>query len=377
MRLLNAKTMKLEEFFDKKVPNYAILSHTWGEDEVTFRDFDPVLGPRRTSKKISGCCSKASKHGHDYVWIDACCIDKSSSAELSEAINSMFAWYQRAEVCYVYLSDVDFSQFDEGKLWMLGESRWFTRGWTLQELLAPTHLKFYNSWWGLLGQVDKKGGTILQSISLAEAKSLDKLLVKITGIPEEYIEGSASLNLASVATKMSWASARQTTRTEDMAYYLLGLFDVAMPMLYGEGTKAFVRLQEEIMKNEDDQTIFAWGYGSCGVVGGGATSFFAKSPDDFANCNKLEPFFLASTKPSHYVTTNKGLHIEMALLKLITGEFVGRINCLDATDSNLHCLAIPLLEVGGLEDVYYRPSALALQNVVRAGFAESTLSPYI
>jgi hypothetical protein len=90
MRLLNAKTMKLEEFFDKKVPNYAILSHTWGEDEVTFRDFDPVLGPRRTSKKISGCCSKVLKHGHDYVWIDTCCIDK-SSAELSKAINSMFA----------------------------------------------------------------------------------------------------------------------------------------------------------------------------------------------------------------------------------------------------------------------------------------------
>jgi len=245
---------------------------------------------------------------------------------------------------------------------MLGESRWFTRGWTLQELLAPTHLKFYNLWWGLLGRVDKKGGTILQSISLAEAKSLDKLLVKITRIPEEYIEGSASLNLASVATKMSWASARQTTRTEDIAYYLLSRFDVAIPMLYGEGTKAFVRLQEEIMKNEDDQTIFAWGYGSCSMVGGGATSFFAKSPDDFASCNKLEPFFLASTKPSHYVTTNKGLHIEMALLKLITGEFVGRINCLDATDSNLHCLAIPLLEVGGLEDVYYRPSALALQK---------------
>lgn len=114
----------------------------------------------------------------------------------------MFAWYQRAEVCYEYLSDVSSSRFDEGKLWTLGESRWFKRGWTLQELLAPTYLKFYNSSWGLLGQVVKKGGTILQSDPSVEAKPLDLLLAEITGISKKYIGGSASLNLASVAKKM-------------------------------------------------------------------------------------------------------------------------------------------------------------------------------
>lgn len=376
MRLLNVKTMKLEEFFDKKIPKYAILSHTWGEDEVTFRDFDPVVGPRRTSAKITGCCSKSLKHGYDYVWIDTCCIDKSSSAELSEAINSMFAWYQKAEVCYVYLSDVGFGALDPTKFSPLADSRWFTRGWTLQELLAPTHLKFYNFEWSLLGQVVKEGAAISQLIPPVEGDSLSDQLAKITGIPESYISGWVSLNVACIAQKMSWASARQTTRTEDMAYCLLGMFDVAMPMLYGEGTKAFVRLQEELMKNVADHTIFAWGYGSSSRTDGRALSYFARSPGDFAGCGQIYQNQPRGVKLSHYVSTNRGLLIDLSLLRLITGDYIAPINCwTTSSPSSPSCFAMPLLRGVATEDVFYRPAARAPQEVLLSHFENIAPQP--
>jgi Heterokaryon incompatibility protein (HET) len=199
MRLLNARTKKLEEFFDKNIPKYAILSHTWGDDEVTFRDFDPIIGPRRTPAKIDGCCTEALTDGYDYVWIDTCCIDKSSSAELSEAINSMFVWYARAEICYVYLSDVVSNQvYIE-----FNKSRWFTRGWTLQELLAPRVLRFYNTSWLSLGRLLKSDSPLSYYGS-----DMASLLADITGIPRYFIDVSGTLNMASIATKMSWASKR-------------------------------------------------------------------------------------------------------------------------------------------------------------------------
>ncbi|KAN0096024.1 Heterokaryon incompatibility protein (HET) domain containing protein [Hyaloscypha variabilis] len=271
MRLLNVHTKRLEEFFEKATPSYAILSHTWGEDEVTFREFDPILGPRRTSAKIEGCCAQALEDGYNYVWIDTCCIDKSSSAELSEAINSMFVWYEESNICYVYLSDVLSEELDSSNIHSeFSTSRWFTRGWTLQELLAPHTLEFYNALWHPLGILSKGSGgnTDLQSY-----------LQTITEIPREFIMGEKTLNTASIAMRMSWASRRQTTRKEDMAYCLLGLFDIAMPMLYGEGSKAFMRLQEEILKNEDDLSIFAWGFGTNNR---GEMSCLATSPADFA-----------------------------------------------------------------------------------------------
>ncbi|KAE9371074.1 HET-domain-containing protein, partial [Stipitochalara longipes BDJ] len=254
MRLLNVKTKKLEEFFEKKVPEYAILSHTWAEDEVTFQDFGPLLGARRTSIKIEGCCAQAISDGYEYVWIDTCCIDKSSSAELSEAINSMFAWYERAEICYVYLADVVSLELDFADEHSdFSNSRWFTRGWTLQELLAPNILMFYNASWHPLGCLDKR------EVDLGIGKpDLLSYLGTITKIPPNIINGKRLLSMTSIAMRMSWASGRETTRVEDIAYCLLGIFDIAMPMIYGEGTKAFMRLQEEILKNDDDHSIFAW-----------------------------------------------------------------------------------------------------------------------
>jgi hypothetical protein len=358
MRLLNVKTMKLEDFFEETIPDYAILSHTWGKDEITFREFDPVLGPRRTSKKIDGCCTQTVNDGFDYVWIDTCCIDKSSSAELSEAINSMFAWYQRAEICYVYLSDV---QSDQKHSSDFQTSRWFGRGWTLQELLAPRNLVFYNSSWCQLGCVAKQGSHRQDFVD----HGLLSEIALVTKIPTSVISGSRSLNTVPIAARMSWASARQTTRIEDMAYSLLGIFDIAMPMLYGEGTKAFIRLQEEIIKNEDDLSILAWGFR--GTVVGGA-SCFASSPVEFAGCGNLDAYTSNTTCTGHVAITNKGLNMEMSIIQLTTGDYIGRL----AEDSVCQCLTIPLVrhKHGGNEAMFYRPP-LNIPQLINAKFFQN------
>lgn len=150
MRLLNTKTIKLSEFFDADIPKYAILSHTWGKNEVTFQDLDRARAKgSKAYSKIACCCVIASSRGYQWVWVDTCCIDKSSSAELSEAINSMFRWYENSGECYAYLEDVSIDDMDQ-----FGSSRWFTRGWTLQELLAPRKLYFYDKRWTTLGSKD-------------------------------------------------------------------------------------------------------------------------------------------------------------------------------------------------------------------------------
>jgi hypothetical protein len=169
------------------------------------------------------------------------CIDKRSSAELSEAINSMFHWYRTAQICYAYLVDVPDDVDMSASRSAFTRSRWWTRGWCLQELLAPGEVEFYSQGWKNLG------GKI----------SLCYLLSKITSISRDILL-TGNLHHASVAQKMSWAAKRETTRIEDTAYCLLGIFDVNMPLLYGEREKAFVRLQLEIAKTYDDQSLFAW-----------------------------------------------------------------------------------------------------------------------
>ncbi len=237
MWLLGTTTLELYDFLTD-VPDYVILSHTWGPEEVSFDDIKD-LQVRRTLKgfdKIVGCCQQALQDGFEWVWIDTCCIDKRSSAELSEAINSMYEWYWRAAKCYVHLSDAP-----EQRPFV--KSVWFERGWTLQELLAPAALEFFDHEWNFMGT--KLG--------------LNKEIQQATGIQKTYLLDRHNIQDASVATKFSWASKRVTTRTEDVAYCLLGLMGVNMPMLYGEGGNAFARLQLELLKNSNDHTIFAWG----------------------------------------------------------------------------------------------------------------------
>jgi hypothetical protein len=260
-------SLVLHEFVGANIPPYTILSHTWGpaEEEVSFRDMrqDRDAAVKKAGySKIQKCCLKASQEGHQYVWIDTCCIDKRSSAELSEAINSMYKWYFSAQVCYVYLEDVpsrspdaSLDEIDDA----LSKSRWFTRGWTLQELIAPGYCRYFAKDWILIGTKGKPQGPSQGNSEDRTSEHFVSTLCKITGIYPRILRNPRFLSSASVAEGMSFASRRQTVRDEDVAYSLMGLFGVHMPILYGEGKeKAFERLQLEIIKSSSDQTIFAW-----------------------------------------------------------------------------------------------------------------------
>lgn len=343
MRLINASTLKLETFHDSSTPRYAILSHTWGDSEITYSELrglrTGLLNARIRIKskagyyKIAQCCSQALQDGLDYVWIDTCCIDKSSSAELSEAINSMFRWYKHAVVCYVYLDDIDvfdpmrsggisFARGEPKRFWTtnidmisekdLSKARWFTRGWTLQELIAPENVAFYIKGWNYVGN----------------KVSMRKKLARITGIDELTLV-VRNLEAVSIARRMSWAAKRVTTRTEDLAYCLLGIFDVNMPLLYGEGEKAFVRLQEEIMKDSMDQSLFAWGPSIVTEAldfdrilpmnAEEGRSAFARHPSEFANFSAVRP---SPGSGVPYALTNKGVRLEAPILPLNGGVFL-------------------------------------------------------
>lgn len=250
MRLINLNTLKLREFVDAERPPYVILSHTWGAEEVSLQEFgNPTAQSKSGYLKILAFASEGRKNGFEWGWVDTCCIDKTSSAELSEAINSMYRYYAEADSCYAYLSDVGQPE-NVDKHWPLinsvdnqfASSRWFTRGWTLQELIAPSSVVFYRQDWTVYGT----------------KSSLHKEISSITGIPVRLTTQPGSLHDFTVAQKISWASKRQTTRPEDLSYCLLGILGVYMPLLYGEGTRAFRRLQEEFMKIGSDPTLFSW-----------------------------------------------------------------------------------------------------------------------
>ena len=239
MWLLNARTKKLVEFEDesKIYGRYAILSHVWQDDELSFQDIEhdvPGFQQKGGYAKIEYACAQALSEKLDYVWVDTCCINKLSSAELSEAINSMYRWYYEAKVCYAFLYDVPDVE--------LKNSKWFTRGWTLQELIAPGFVEFYNSSWQHIG---------------TKFDMIDEL-ARITRIDIKVLKDRNALQSTSVAARLAWAAERQTQKKEDEAYCLMGLFDVNMPMIYGEGSKAFARLQEEIIKTYEDPSILAW-----------------------------------------------------------------------------------------------------------------------
>lgn len=250
MRLINTRTLIQREFNGepgRDIPPYAILSHTWSEDEVSYREFAEGASLERQETagylKIKNCCSVARQLGISWAWVDTCCIDKTSSAELSEAINSMFTWYAKSRVCLAYLSDFhDSAAFAKNRYHFSG-SRWFTRGWTLQELLAPGAVSFYDSQWRFFG--DK----VSLKADVADASKINAAaLTDTSGDWEKY----------SIAERFFWAAHRRTTRVEDEAYSLMGLFGVNMPLLYGEGSQAFLRLQTEIIQQSSDQSIYAW-----------------------------------------------------------------------------------------------------------------------
>ena len=322
MRLINVKTYKLEEFLDKTVPPYAILSHTWGndKDEVSYRDIKEGNIEKAGSRpiKLEGCCKQAREDGLEYAWIDTCCIDKTNGVELGEAINSMFRWYRNATVCYAYLSDVPAGDNPRDSRSRFFSSRWFQRGWTLQELLAPKSLSFYNSEWCRLG-------TKMEMSSIIE---------KVTGIPRPFILGLATLHDASIAQRMSWAAKRVTKRKEDIAYSLLGIFGVAMPMIYGEGDQAFTRLQQEIIKKSRDDSILAWGLGLTLTESTSNSSndmisvgVLAAAPSDFANCGHIVSREHRTKSREAFTIVGGCLQVCLSLLPTSTGQALGLLNC--------------------------------------------------
>ncbi len=250
MRLLNTETLELSgPYVPGQVPEYAILSHRWGSEEVTFADINkaPISDPQSQTRtksgfaKIQGACTLARWIGYRWIWIDSCCIDKSSSAELSEAINSMWMYYENSHVCYVYLEDVPDAAAGWGP--QFDTSEWFTRGWTLQELLAPTYVEIYAKNWDAIGTKFERY----------------KQIAKITSIWPGALVSAFDIYQYSAAEKLSWASHRNVTREEDEAYSLFGLFFVNLPLLYGEGRlKAWLRLQEAIYDTSQDPTLFLY-----------------------------------------------------------------------------------------------------------------------
>ncbi|GKZ26243.1 hypothetical protein AbraIFM66951_004431 [Aspergillus brasiliensis] len=309
MRLLHTQVSDtgdfvIQEFLDYELPPYAILSHTWGKEEVTYQEISAAGAKEKSGyEKITQCCSVAKANGYKYVWIDTCCIDKTSSAELSEAINSMYLWYYKAEICYAVLADVR----SEGEI---AQSRWLTRGWTLQELIAPSRVIFLNEMWEVMGD---------------KAELRDKLS-EYTGIPTGILSGEEDLETASVAQRMSWAAKRQTSRVEDRAYSLMGLFNVNMPLIYGEGENAFIRLQEEIMRISDDQSLFAWT--SSDDRGG----LLATSPAAFAHSHNIVRFNPFGILDSPFTMSSRGVHLDLGFAGL-GGECLGLaiLNCTERT----------------------------------------------
>ncbi|THU87812.1 HET-domain-containing protein [Dendrothele bispora CBS 962.96] len=326
MRLLNTHTYRVEEFLTN-TPKYAILSHTWGKDEVTFQDTQnlDVAKVKAGWSKVENACTYVRKYKFDWIWIDTCCIDKSSSAELSEALNSMYKYYEEACVCIAYLNDLEKpSNKATNKatelLNMLERCKWFTRGWTLQELVAPRYMVFVDKEWQHVGT----------------RFTLRHFISEVTSIPAFLFEGQKlwdndkgrQLEDYSIAQKMSWAAKRETTRPEDMAYCLMGLFGVNMPPIYGEGgEKAFMRLQQEIIKYSDDRSIFAWvATKDCERDRG----LFAGSPSEFASSGQVDKSDSDDLgDKSSFSFGNNGLRIHLPLRSLpdIQDIFITSLSC--------------------------------------------------
>lgn len=347
-------------WFARPPAKYAVLSHVWETEEQSFRE---VLDIERTCKetdenprdfvldKIRNCCIWAEAHGFAVIWVDTCCIDKTSSAELSEAINSMFAWYAAATVCYAYLYDVSDDEPPHVSDSSFRKSKWFTRGWTLQELIAPKVVIFLSQTW----------------FPIASKSSISWLLEEITGIDSAVLMGTMPLHEVSVARRMSWASERKTCRIEDEAYCLMGIFGVHLPTIYGEGREAFLRLQEEIMRRIPDTTLFAWGpradpvetllgYRSVFPTSHGAdyierSCLLASGPAAFRDCSDLvsvskKDFAAAynniSPHNSSFIVTSHGIQATCPVMHFSAGCTLLLLPCCKAQDDESSFVALIL-----------------------------------
>ncbi|KAI1771048.1 HET-domain-containing protein [Hypoxylon cercidicola] len=330
-------TLQVVEKTASQVPQYAILSHTWEEDEVKFEDIESGRA-NDGSPKTPAAEASLSK----------------LSAELSEAINSMFAWYRDAAVCYAFLlSAPDELGTVEARAEFAG-NRWFLRGFTLQELLAPAHVIFFSGRW----------------VPIGEKRLLCGLLAEITGVDADILRGDRPLTSASVARRMSWAAKRVTTRPEDSAYCLMGIFSVNMPMLYGEGAeKAFIRLQEETMKESDDQSLFAWVNPSSPPDA--MEGLLASSPSFFSQSKSIVPY--QDWEPrAPYAVTNRGLRIDLHLTACGDNIYAAALDCPvppDYKDSSF--LALYLLKLSDKDEQFARVKTGQFASMNRRGHLQT------
>ncbi|KAK3672609.1 hypothetical protein LTR78_007421 [Recurvomyces mirabilis] len=297
-RLIDTRTLAIKHIQSGSQVRYGILSHVWGPQEISYENFfNEQARDGQGFTKVWKCCKLALEHGLDYMWIDSCCIDRGSTAELSEAINSMFAWYASAAICFVYLADVGMptNSVHSGNDEQFFGSRWFTRGWSLQELLAPRNVRFFDCDWRLLGTLSE----------------LTNMVKDITGLETALLRHEKPISAYSVAQRMSWAAGRMTTRREDMAYCLLGIFEVHMPLLYGEDDGAFLRLQHEVCKRHRDDTIFAWSDEHMLLAPALTGAMFAPDVRCFLGCRDVVQ--TDWPEPLQWELTQGGLHISGAM----------------------------------------------------------------
>ena len=352
MRLINTNTLKIHEFIDHRhAPEYAILSHCWGSDEVSFKDYTKEKIQHGTGyTKIISCCAFAKTRGRAWVWIDSCCIDKRSSAELSEAINSMFEWYCVAQECYAYLADVETVLLGtlEGSQ-QFRYSRWFKRDWTLQELIAPKDVVFLTQTWDPFGYISKPWiSSRIRRIFAFERQETDgsvltDTVANITNIPATVLRSYASSDY-SAAQRISWMKGRSTTRLEDVAYCLLGIFGINMPLLYGEGYRAFERLLIEILNRTGDESVLIYNPGHT------FNTLFPRVPTVFEYASNVERL-LAHDRPSltvssqwtelHMTTQRPGVFV----LRRDGTIRVIRLNCAATDREFLHPCVIFLSQV--------------------------------
>lgn len=253
----------------------------------------------------------------------------------------MWKWYAGAAICVAYLTDVSANIPTSGPSQISGPlrqsilaSEWFKRGWTLQELLAPRQIIFCNVEWSVLGL--KKDIASFWNFN----NDLPSIISEASGIPPWYLldgedamsgqshwkrhgqSGSERFRVASIAQRMSWASKRQTTKTEDTAYCLFGLFEVNLPLLYGEGPRAFRRLQEELVRQSNDESIFAW---SLPVPEPLDSGIFASDPSFFEKSGYIHNCVLVSRVP--YAITNRGVEFSAPLLQVSRDTYLLQLNC--------------------------------------------------